>query len=65
MKLSRIKKLRIAEIAAAAVYGIGVGLYSAAGRAKGYREGFDAGVKAMSDAYEMNKEDNNETAQDQ
>lgn len=65
MKLSRIKKIRIAEFGAVAVYGIGVGLYAAAGRAKGYYEGFDAGVKAMSDAYEMNKEDNNETAQDQ
>lgn len=62
MKLSRIKKLRIAEFATVLVYGVGVGLYAAAGRAKGYREGFDAGVKAMSDAYEMNKEDNNETA---
>jgi hypothetical protein len=65
VKMTRIRKLRIAEIASLVTYAVGVGLFAGSAHAEGYQEGFDAGVKAMADAYALHedyKEDENEKA---
>ena len=56
IKMTRIRKLRIAEFVSIAVYAIGVGLYTGTAHEEGYDKGFKAGAEAMQDAYELQKE---------